>query len=377
MSHWIKLLLKQNIILPDYQRSFVWDEERIQTLIDSLKNGEFVPPVTIGAYGDDNIQNLILDGQQRLTSVLLAYLSLFPKRDKFKTLTSSFVNDNDDEAEPEESSDNFMAWTFRMLTKKGRTKEQILENYERDFYEVKNWGVDEEFFKNTYIGFSFLVPGSSIQEQQKYYSTVFRNINKQGKSLLPQESRKSLYFLSQGYDTFFEPPWSHSVKMGQSTGGATMDFVRYLSLLFQYHKNLDASRVARGYKSIMESYYERFIYAMINDSEDSIFTRFSEVFPDTNYSGAYAQLEEMVRTLHIPHEYPSIIDMDVYFFGLIYVVLFEKKTVDIARTEELKMSLREALEGLKIHAHIKNPAALKYLRARITESITIYQRYSR
>lgn len=156
-----------------------------------------------------------------------------------------------------------------------------------------------------------------------------------------------------------------------------MDFVRYLSLLFQYHKNLDASRVARGYKSIMESYYERFIYAMINDSEDSIFTRFSEVFPDTNYSGAYAQLEEMVRTLHIPHEYPSIIDMDVYFFGLIYVVLFEKKTVDIARTEELKMSLREALEGLKIHAHIKNPAALKYLRARITESITIYQRYSR
>jgi len=78
LKHWLDLILKQNIILPEYQRFFVWDEEKVRTLIKALKNKQFVPPITIGAFDINGAtQNLILDGQQRLTTVLLAYLGLF------------------------------------------------------------------------------------------------------------------------------------------------------------------------------------------------------------------------------------------------------------------------------------------------------------
>ena len=35
LKHWINLMLKRNIILPEYQRSFVWDEKDVKRLIKS------------------------------------------------------------------------------------------------------------------------------------------------------------------------------------------------------------------------------------------------------------------------------------------------------------------------------------------------------
>lgn len=57
-------MTSRNIILPPYQRYFVWNEEKIKTLIDSIRNEEYVPSVTIGAYKHENdkIENLIIDG---------------------------------------------------------------------------------------------------------------------------------------------------------------------------------------------------------------------------------------------------------------------------------------------------------------------------
>ena len=35
LEHWMNLILKKNIILPDYQRLFVWDKEKTEKLIES------------------------------------------------------------------------------------------------------------------------------------------------------------------------------------------------------------------------------------------------------------------------------------------------------------------------------------------------------
>lgn len=179
LSHWIDLLLKQNIKLPKYQRTFVWDEERVKALLTSLRNWDFVPPVTIGAFNDPNNanQNLILDGQQRLTSVFLAYLGLFPKKEKFQEV-QNLANENDEEVEPGESGESFIEWTLEKLINNGHTKEEIWANVDRTKYEVKDWGVDQEFFNTRNMGFTYLVPSITAAEQQKYYSTAFRNINK-------------------------------------------------------------------------------------------------------------------------------------------------------------------------------------------------------
>nr|WP_314439165.1 DUF262 domain-containing protein [uncultured Porphyromonas sp.] len=80
LKHWINLLLSGNIVLPEYQRSFAWDERKIGQFVESLLQGDYVPPVTIAA-GQENGKpaNLILDGQQRLTAILLAALGYIPK----------------------------------------------------------------------------------------------------------------------------------------------------------------------------------------------------------------------------------------------------------------------------------------------------------
>ena len=49
LKHWIDLILSGNIVLPDYQRSFAWSEEKVQRFILSLRKGDYVPPVIIAA----------------------------------------------------------------------------------------------------------------------------------------------------------------------------------------------------------------------------------------------------------------------------------------------------------------------------------------
>ncbi|MDP1814585.1 MAG: DUF262 domain-containing protein [Leadbetterella sp.] len=125
LKHWIELILKENIILPEYQRYFVWGEKKVETLIDTFRKKQFVPPVTIGAFKNgDASQNLILDGQQRLTSVLLAYLGLYPDQATYKKAIEKFANENDDEEEESEQIDNILEWTFELLEAISKISEQ-------------------------------------------------------------------------------------------------------------------------------------------------------------------------------------------------------------------------------------------------------------
>ena len=34
LKHWIELILKQDIVLPPYQRVFVWKEKKVRQLIE-------------------------------------------------------------------------------------------------------------------------------------------------------------------------------------------------------------------------------------------------------------------------------------------------------------------------------------------------------
>lgn len=198
LRHWIDLVLKRNIILPDYQRLFVWDERKVKTLIDTFNKKQFVPPVTIGAFNENGTnKNLILDGQQRITSIILSYLGIFPDKKIFKNKIKNFSNENDDSFE-ELGFDNILRWNINKLVKKGNNKNKILSKLEKNNYKNINFEIDDDFLNTNFLGFAYLVPQSTNHnEQQKYYSSVFRNINIQGEALLAQESRASLYYLKK------------------------------------------------------------------------------------------------------------------------------------------------------------------------------------
>lgn len=377
LKHWIDLILKENLILPDYQRLFVWNEKKVRTLIDTFQKKQFVPPVTIGAFKDGNTnQNLILDGQQRLTSILLAYLGLFPDGATYKrTLVERFADENDDE--DGEQLDNVYEWTFKLLTEKGKNKQVILEKIAAGNYKSIDFGVDENFLKNTFLGFSYLVPYISDEKvQQKYYSSVFRNINIQGEPLLAQESRASLYFLDKNLVEFFNPEFSKNLVVRNVSNETKADFVRFLSLLSQYKKDENSNRIARGYKPQMEKYYEEYIYSVVGEDASSMFPDFLTIFPDSEYKTRFERLEQTINSLEIPKQYSSIIDMDVYLFGLIYLIVFENKSINVEEKVNLQTELAAKILEFKNDAsHTKAPSALKYLKSRIDASVEIYKNH--
>lgn len=91
ISDILKEISKGEIQLPDFQRGWVWDNERIIGLIASISNSYPVGALMFLEYGGDSVrfkhrsftgatascapEMLVLDGQQRLTSVFCALFS--------------------------------------------------------------------------------------------------------------------------------------------------------------------------------------------------------------------------------------------------------------------------------------------------------------
>lgn len=68
--------------------------------------------------------------------------------------------------------------------------------------------------------------------------------------------------------------------------------------------------------------------------------------------------------------------MDMFFMGLIYYVVIQKKELNITDVEDYKRRIQLKIDGYKNDKyHSKNPAALKYLKMRMEGSINFYRRY--
>ena len=374
LRHWINLILKKNIILPDYQRYFVWDQNKAKELIKAFKEKQFIPPVTIGNFKSEKESiNLILDGQQRLTSILLAYIGYFPNK-IINQKELKFMDENDNLIE-DEGINNILEWNFNELLKNGSTKEEIKENLSYENYIKFDFNVGKDFFDNNFLGFSYLVPLlANDKEQQKFYSKVFRSINIQGESLLALESRAALYYLDKDLEDYFIPKFIEKIYVNDSK----VDFVRYLALLSQYKKEKTADELGKRFAGKMEKYYEEYIYFTVGEEDSNIFIKYSEVFKDKKeYEKMYINLKESLKKLELLKKYGSIIDVDITLFGLIYFIVFEKKEIDYSKKESIIKEINKEIEKIKREdtKHVKNPAAFKYLRYRVRRSIEIYERY--
>ena len=374
LAYWIQMIIKGNIVLPEYQRTFVWNKDDYTNLIDSFKEKQFIPPVTIGAYKTTNGQdNLIIDGQQRLTSVFLAYIERFPKKEAGTGNIENLVNENDDDSDDDEQ-ENMIEWTFKDLLAKGNNKGEIIAKCPQEKYEILDH-LDDDFFNKNFLGFAYIVPSTSTEEeQQKFFSTLFRNINIRGKSLYVLESRASLYFLNHQLKEWFNPEFCKEISSSivDKSRKSSMDFVRYVALLSQYKKKGSERGIGYGYASKMENYYETYIYSVVGNKDSIIFGKFSDIFTDKNYKPYLDEIDRLITELNYRRRFQSIIDLDLYFFGLIYFTVFEKRVLDTSRKDALEEELKNAINDIKGNGlHTKSPACLKYLRERILKSIEI------
>lgn len=74
---------KGDITIPDFQRGFVWTIKQSSKLIESFLIGLPVPPIFF--YIDQENKNLVVDGQQRILSIIFFYEGYFgPETEKGK-----------------------------------------------------------------------------------------------------------------------------------------------------------------------------------------------------------------------------------------------------------------------------------------------------
>lgn len=420
LKHWIDLILTRNIELPEYQRHFVWQERDIKRLIKSLKEKQFVQPVTIALYNiEEQKKNLILDGQQRLTSILLAYIGYLPDRKKFMegdNDTNLLAEEDDsalDDTEGNTSKQHSILWKFNELLSDKNSKEDIVRRIRDDERYTQLTGheftdLTDEFFENTFMGFSYIIPESTIQtEVQDVFSKLFRNINYFGKKLNVMESRKSLYFQNMDLVRYFEGKTEDDndvlcgIKIIENLQPYKIDFVRYLSILSQYWANdSDESKVLVGYSafSSRESFYADYVSYVLGQGADEQESRpekfanfiFGEAFHNNCWPERFNNLEHTIKRvkasmgLNARNSFSTWIDADYWLFGLIYHIVFKGKSLNetLSRKEgdtektlqnEISTKIEEKKNGG--NNYMKNTNRLGNLRERLKESCEIYSKY--
>ncbi len=75
LSGIVEMWQNHDITIPDFQREFVWNIKQSSLLIDSFLLGLPVPPVFF--YIDDENINLVIDGQQRILSIIFFFEGYF------------------------------------------------------------------------------------------------------------------------------------------------------------------------------------------------------------------------------------------------------------------------------------------------------------
>lgn len=191
--------------IPAYQRRYVWNEEQVTALIVSLLK-KMPIPILYGYYMEEkDIEQatLIIDGQQRLTSLFMYYWGIFPK---FKNRMDYATNLRDISEQCE------IYYSESSLKKDKNTAKEKLEktyklNVDHEFIYLAN-EVDERQHK---INLSYRTK-SDLTEQQKFrlldreldflivegdnFSDavdLFRIYNSAGTPLNTQEIRNGVY----------------------------------------------------------------------------------------------------------------------------------------------------------------------------------------
>lgn len=402
LERWIELVVKGNIVLPEYQRHFVWNQKDLKRLIKSLHEGQFVQPVTIGLYNKANKEkiNLLLDGQQRLSSILLAYLGYFPKKEMFETQNQEIAIEDDSAFDGAGDNQNTeiksIKWTIRELYNKGKSLEELrAELSSNSRYEKLDLGLqlEEDFWKETFIGFSFIVPDmAEVSDVQKFYTHLFRNMNYYGQKLSASESRKSLYYQDCRLTNYFEGKTEQGddvlcdLKVKQDFKPRQIDFIRYLSMLSQ--KKIGKT-VMMGYSAYnsRENYYADYVAYLLGLEQEEREDKFdgfdfSAIFPDYAIGDRYNKLREGVEQIkkYISQDndgaFKSWIDADLWLLGLIYYVVFEGKNLALEgnKGENLRQAINEEIDS-KNEAYQKRSNAIGHIRERINKSIEIYNDY--
>ena len=436
LIYWIKLLLKEDIVLPDFQRQFKWSKKDIKKLVESIAGNQYVPPVVIGNFIDSKgSYNYILDGQQRLCSILLVYLTLFPKSQKFTNEFKNYdieINSKDNSNEisdsgtslensvEELSDDNNIYSATRLLEyiqekfnykktfnenldefKKSILSDTNFDKLDKDILDIivdkNNNDCDKknsikEFYNVKNLPFIYIKPiknkmdEKELSSEKLYYSNLFYNINKLGQSLTNQESRDSIIWLfDDKIKKFFNDNY-YKTKVGGKLKDP-IDFQFYLSVLVFIENKIkgDTAKISDAIKCLFGTRYkkderEEFIISFLksiietnNGAKNEQFGNFNDIFGKLSKNNA--KLLKCVNEQVKSKEYDTILSFELEFIGVMYWTLFQGKDINLEKYTSLINQKTIDIEGNTKEAKDKYRRSVNdpnNFRKRVEESIKIF-----
>lgn len=173
------------IIMPPFQRNYVWDQRRASRLIESIILGLPIPQVFLYEKGKNNFY--VIDGQQRLLSIYFFIKQRFPTKEGRAALRAYFTGDTkidqsvlSDDRYFTNFSLSLPAPVAREVNKLNRLKYETLGQYKYTF----------EIMRTVR---SVVIKQNEPDDDSSIYE-IFNRLNTGGQNLSAQEIRMSMYY---------------------------------------------------------------------------------------------------------------------------------------------------------------------------------------
>ncbi len=400
ISNWIELLCSKKLLLPPYQRKFVWEPYRVIELYKSIYNNSYIPPVLISHRSINNdVGDYILDGQQRLTAILLLYLQIYPNypNDKNKDLIKLLKDEN-------ESFD--IEWTMKKLLEENgdylilekevyrimssdlsvsekrdqicdtKLYKKIVNNELYGGWYDKNKSVIEgidmkSLLDSRYLGYCYIrFRNPKSKFENKGYAKIFQNINSYGIPLSDSESRKALFWSCErdnGFANFFEPNEFKNVYVEDRK----IDLPSLMAYVAERATGETRFAVNRRNDVSRNAYYNEYVESVIFDEDSPTFGKFSEIISDKDkvikkFTDFYVN---NIRGI-VNDKFKNIKEVQIYLFGVIYWVIYKGK--DLEWDDEIKVSIDEYIKHNNDYTKYRN---ITEYRSRMEKSIRVYEKY--
>lgn len=222
----INSLVTGYYIIPKFQRKYIWKRSQVANLALSLIKDVPIPPIYL--YLNERKKQVILDGQQRVTSLFLYFNDLwYVGVEEYRRLDFYKINELSQALKAEEAE------LIKIEKDKTTPKKKLLEkrktvkaNIKRITAELREHGLarskfyvkdgeeekdisfssftddEREFLKRKRIDTTIVECRSN--NAPKVYADIFKLLNSGGKLLSAQEVRNGVYWELELYDGLFE-----------------------------------------------------------------------------------------------------------------------------------------------------------------------------
>ena len=232
------------LVIPGFQRNYVWDIKRASKLIESLIVGLPVPQIFLYEAARNRFH--VLDGQQRLMSIYYFIEQRFPKMEERSELRRIFAKQGNIPENVLQDDKYFTDFSLALPERISGVRNRLnglrydsLDDYELSF--------------NIRTVRNVIIRQNSAKDGESSIYEIFSRLNTGGVNLSTQEIRSSLYH-SDFYDMLmrvnYESGWRHILR--DTLPDLRLKDVELMLRMFAMLDNVD------GYSSSMSKFLDDF-----------------------------------------------------------------------------------------------------------------------